>query len=148
MTSIEKEQWDKLYCYVKNEILAYDKAQSIPPSLVLRLKGLTTGKFIENKNIADKADYTYDVVLFTFMSCKSAILNAIRTKDFKSEAAKFNYICKIVENNLNDIYLRLKNAEKSKEKTKEINTDNIFHSGAEYKKQTKDTISKTLEGLW
>lgn len=148
MTSDEIKQWDELYTYVKNEILSYDEAQSIPPSLVLRLKGLTTGKFIENRNIEDRAAYSYEVVLLTFMAYKPAIINAIRTKNFKSETAKFNYICKIVENNLNDIYIRLNRANESKEKTKNINTDNIFHDGAKYKKQTKSTTNKALEGLW
>ena len=58
MTSVEKEQWDKLYQYVKNEILLYDSSQSIPSSLVLRLKGLTKGKYMENRNTEDKADYS------------------------------------------------------------------------------------------
>lgn len=148
MTSIEKEQWDKLYQYVKNEILLYDSSQSIPSSLVLRLKGLTKGKYIENRNIGDKADYSYEVVLYTFQICKPSIMSAIANKVFESESNKFNYICKIVENNINDVYLRVQKTQKSEEKIDKLDTNILSHSGGEYQKKTEELKNERLNELW
>lgn len=148
MTNEELTQWDKLYQYVKKEILQYDDTQKIPSNLILRLKGLATGKFIENKKIQDTAQYTYEIILFTFQANKQTILNCIKTKDFQNETAKFNYICKIIENNINDIYLRVANAKKTVEKTECVNTNIISHSGAEYIKQTKENKNTKLDELW
>ncbi len=107
MTETEKEQWRNLYQYIKKEILMYDNSQSIPSNLILRLKGLTKGKYIENKSQEDKANYSYDVILYAFQISKPMIMTAIQGKTFNTELQKFNYICKIVENNINDVYIRL-----------------------------------------
>lgn len=149
MTVEEKKQWDDLYQYVKKEIMMYNINQSLPSKIVLMLKGLTKGKLIENKSIPNKALYTYDILLYTFKINKSKILSAISDKTFNSEISKFLYIAAIVENNINDVYLRIDNAKKSKEKTQLINIDNVHHEGADYKRKTEDTKSnKKLDGLW
>lgn len=148
MSDIEKQQFDELYQYVRKEILLYDEAQAIPSNLVLRLKGLSTGKLLENRNITDKAHYTFDIVLYTFQICKPQIMSAISGKDFSSERQKFNYICAIVENNLNDVYKRVQNAKKSESKIEEMDTNNLLHTGAEYRIKTEEIKSKRLENLW
>lgn len=148
MTSVEKEQWDKLYQYVKNEILLYDSSQSIPSGLVLRLKGLTKGKYIENRNIEDKADYSYEIVLYTFQICKPSIMSAVSNKVFESESSKFNYICKIVENNINDVYLRVQRANKLEENIDKLDTNILSHNGGEYQKKTEELRNKRLNELW
>lgn len=148
MTDIEKAQFDKLYQYVKSEILMYDNTQSIPKSLVLRLKGLAVGKFLENKNIEDKAKYSYEIVLYTFQICKPVILEAVSNKSFETESQKFNYICKIIENNLNDVYTRVVKAKKSDEKIENMDNSNLLHSSAGYVQKTKDNKNKKLENLW
>lgn len=148
MTDAEKVQFDKLYQYVRKEILMYDEAQSIPQSLVLRLKGLSVGKYIENKKIEDKAQYSYDIVLYTFQICKTMIFDAISNKNFNTEAQKFNYICKIVENNLNDVYMRVIKAKQSEKKIETMDTGNLLHSGAEYVQKTESNKNKKLENLW
>ena len=148
MTSIEIEQWDKLYQYVKKEILMYDDSQSIPSSLVLRLKGLTKGKFIENRSIQDRADYSYEIVLYTFQICKPSIMNAIASKTFETETNKFNYICKIVENNINDVYLRVEKAKRSEEKIEKVDTNILSHNGGVYQKKTEEIKNQRLNELW
>lgn len=149
MTKEEKKQWDDLYQYVKKEIMMYNTNQSLPSKIALMLKGLTKGKLIENKNIPDKALYTYETILYTFKINRNKILSAISDKTFNSEISKFVYIAAIVENNINDVYLRIENAKKSKEKTQLINIDNVHYDGAEYKKKTEEVkISKKTEGLW
>lgn len=148
MTSIEKEQWDKLYQYVKTEILLYDSSQSIPSGLVLRLKGLAKGKYIENRSIGDKADYSYEIVLYTFQICKPSIMSAISNKIFESESSKFHYICKIVENNINDVYLRVQRAKKSEENIDKLDTNILSHNGGGYQKKTGELRNKRLNELW
>jgi hypothetical protein len=148
MNSEEKKQWDELYQYVKKEILQYDDNQKIPDNLILRLKGLSTGKLIENKSIEDKAKYSYEIVLYTFKLCKTKILYAIKDKEFKDEMSKFIYICAIIDNNINDVYLRVTNAKKSQEKTESINVENLNHDGAEYQSKSKDISNEKLKDLW
>lgn len=148
LTDEELQQWNDLYEYVRTEILRYDRNQSLPSGFVLRLKGLTKGKYLENKNIEDKANYSYQVILCTFKICKPQIMNAIAMKDFKNEQNKFNYICKIVEGNINDVYMRLKKKDDQKRKAAEVNTDVFSHTGASYMTQTEQKINKRLENLW
>lgn len=148
MTSIEKEQWSNLYYYVKNEILMYDESQSIPSSLVMRLKGLLHGKYYDNNKTPHRADYTYETVLYTFQICKPAIMSGLSRKSFDNESARFNYICKIVENNLNDVYLRIKRAKKSEENIQNMDTDILTHSGSKYQKKTEELKNTRLNDLW
>jgi hypothetical protein len=148
MTKEELKQWDDLYWYVKKEILLYDEDQALSSNIVLRLKGLTQGKLIANNKTENKAKYTYEIVLYTFKICKPAIMSALYGKTFKNEMSKFIYIAAIVENNINDVYLRISNAKKSQEKTEVINIDTVCHEGAEYTRKTDDKVNKKLEGLW
>lgn len=139
--------FDELYNYVKSEILNYDKNQSLPSSFVLRLKGLAKGKFIENKKIKDKADYSYDVILNTFKAKKKDIIYAIEHKDFDNEQYKFNYIIAIVQNNINDIYLRMENAKKQKESINNVEI-NIEYDETKYKRKTDDLTNQRLKDIW
>ena len=148
MSSIEKEQWDKLYQYVKKEILLYDEVQAIPPKLVLRLKGLIKGKYIENLSIKDKANYSYEVVLYTFQIYRPTIIKAIENKTFIDEEGKFNYICKIVENHINDVYLRVNKAIKTEENIQSLDTNALSHNGGVYRKKTEELKNKQLNELW
>ena len=134
----EKQEFDELYEYVK-DVIGYDKKQSLPPSFVLRLKGLKSGKYMENKKVEDKADYPYKVILYTFMYCRESINRSLNTKDFDSENAKFNYILAIVKNSLNDMYLRMQEMNKQKRMLDNIDID-VAH--ATYKRRTKDPSSK------
>ena len=148
MTSIEKAEWDELYQYVKKEILFYDDSQAMPSNFVLRLRGLTKGKYIDNKNIENKADYSFKVILYTFQICKPSIMQALSTKTFQNEMNKFNYICKIVENSINDVYLRLDKVKKSEEAINSIDTNVLSHQSGKYQKKTEDVKNKRLNELW
>ena len=102
MTEDEKRSWESLYYYVK-DLLGYDENQALSSTMVLRLKGLLTNKFIENGNIASTANYSYEVILNTFKFCSPDIQKTLRTGNFKDEQHKFNYILKIVEKNINTV---------------------------------------------
>ena len=147
MTEKEKQDWENLYYYVKN-LLGYDENQALSNTMVLRLKGLSTNKFIENNNIKDSANYSYEVILNTFKFCSPTINKALKTNSWTNEMHRFNYILKVVENNINNVYLRMKNVQKNKEEAKNTTIDAANHIGADYQRKTKEVNNKLLNDLW
>ena len=147
MTEKEKQDWESLYYYVKN-LLGYDENQALSSTMVLRLKGLLTNKFIENNNIESTANYSYETILNTFKFCSPDIQRALRTNNFKDEMHRFNFVLKIVERNINTVYLRMKNMQKTKEEAKNTTIDTANHTGAEYQRKTKEANNKLLNNLW
>ena len=137
MTEEEKMAWDELYTYVRKNIMGYDDNQALSSTMVLRLKGLLTNKFMENNNIQSTANYSYDTILNTFKYSSIDIQRALRTNNFKDESHKFNYILKIVEKNINTVYIRMKNAEKAREEAKNTTIEAPVHTGAEFKPKEK-----------
>lgn len=148
MTEEEKKLWEELYYYVK-ELLGYDKNQALSSTMVLRLKGLLTNKFIENGNIQDGANYSYEVILNTFRYCSLDIKKALRTGSFKDEWHKFLYITKIVENNINNVYVKMKGVKKSEEKIDDVDTTiaNYIGVGYQVKQDTRNREDK-FSDLW
>lgn len=136
MSKEESQDWEELYIYVK-KLMNYDENQALSRDMVLRLKGLLTGKFMENNNIKDNSNYSYKVILATFKYCSQSIQNALRTNNFQNEQHKFLYITKIVEKNINTVYMKMKNAEKAKEEAKNTTIEAPTYTGAEFKPREK-----------
>lgn len=137
MTEEEKIAWDELYTHVKKNIMGYDDNQALSSTMVLRLKGLLTNKFIANNNTKDTANYSYETILNTFKYSSIDIQKALRTNNFKDESHKFNYILKIVEKNINTVYIKMKNVERAKEEAKKKTIEAPTHTMAEYKPKEK-----------
>ena len=148
MTFEEMQEWDELYQYVRKNIMGYDENQTLPSYVVVRLQGLLKGKYMGSNKTIDNANYSYRTVLNTFKYCSPDIYKALRTGGFNGEQHKVNYIFKIVENNINDVYMREQNAERAKEKAETMVIDAIDYTGAEYQRKTKDVTNKLLEDLW
>lgn len=146
MTEKEKQDWDLLYTYVKNNIMGYDENQALSSTMVLRLKGLLTNKFIENNNIESTANYSYEVILNTFKFCKMDIDKALRTNNWSNETHKFNYILKIVEHHINTVYVKMRDAQKAKEEAKNTTIEIPVHTGANFKPREKK-VDK-FSNLW
>jgi hypothetical protein len=146
MTEKEKMAWDELYTYVRKNVMGYDDNQALSSSMVLRLKGLLTNKFMENNNIQSTANYSYETILNTFKYSSIDIQRALRTNNFKDESHKFNYILKIVEKNINTVYVRMKNVEKAKEEAKKTTIEAPTHTGAEFKPREKK--NDKFKDLW
>ena len=146
MTEEEKRDWEALYTYVKSNIMGYDENQALSSTMVLRLKGLLTNKFMENGNIKDSANYSYEVILNTFKFCSADIQRVLRTNTWKNETHKFNYILKIVESNINNVYMRMKNIQKAKEEAKNATVEAPIHTGANFKPREKKTDK--FSDLW
>lgn len=145
MTEKEKLDWENLYNYVK-KVMGYDKDQSLSKNMVLRLKGLTTNKFMENKKIEDTANYSYEVILNTFKYCSPDIQRVFNSMNFADEMHKFNVVLKIVERNINTVYMKIKNAERAKEEAKNVMVDIPVHTGAEFK--PKEKKKDKFSDLW
>lgn len=137
MTEEEKMAWDELYTYVRKNIMGYDDNQALSSTMVLRLKGLLTNKFIENNNIQSTANYSYKTILNAFKYSSLDIQKVLRVNNWANEMHKFNYILKIVEKNINTVYMRMKNAERAKEEAKSMTVDMPVHTGAEFKPREK-----------
>lgn len=149
MSKEEKKQWNDLYQYVRKEILLYDENKAIPQNIILRLKGLQQGKLMANNNIDNNANYPFEIILLTFKLYKQTIMSAMQGKDFKDEMTKFIYISRIIENNINDVYDRIKNAKELKEKTEKIDTANVYNEGAEYKRKTQENkVTNKFKDMW
>ena len=146
MTKEEKLAWENLYNYVKSNIMGYDENQALSSMMVLRLKGLLTNKFIENNNIESTANYSYETILNAFKYSSLDIKKALRTNNFKDEMHKFNYVLKIVEKNINNVYMKMKNAEKAKEEAKNTMVEVPTHTGAEFK--PKENKKDKFTDLW
>lgn len=120
MTKEEIKDWDELYQFVKTKVMNYDEKQALSNNMVLRLKGLLNDKFMANNNVKNNADYSFKVVLNTFKACMPEIQRAIDIKSFKNEMQKFNYILAIVNGKMNDVYIRMKKAEKHNKEIENI----------------------------
>lgn len=147
MSDKELSEWNELYAYVRKKIMGYDDNQSLSRSIVLRLKGLATNKYMENNSIKATAHYSYDVILNTFKYCMPDIQKVLNNS-FKDEQHKFNYILKIVEPKINEVYMRIKNAQKEKEKVNAINTERIANYQDHHFDRQRRKPNKKLEDLW
>ena len=138
-----------LYEYVKKEIMGYSEELKLPKYMILRLKGLSTGQFLANKKATPLASYDFKTILFTFKAYRQNIIGGFRANNtkFSNEQHKFNYAMVIIESNINDMVIRLKNAKSAKTKAENMDMGNIFHEGAEYKTKTKE-VNNTLKDLW
>ncbi|MCM1221381.1 MAG: hypothetical protein NC548_43570 [Lachnospiraceae bacterium] len=152
MTKEELKDWNELYQFVKSKVMNYDEKQSLSKNMILRLKGLPNGKFMANNNTHNNADYSFKVILNTFKFCMPEIQRVIETKSFKDEMQKFNYILAIINNKINDIYLRMKRAEKYNQEIENIdmsialNSDNYnSYTGDEEK---TDLSKNKYADLW
>jgi hypothetical protein len=151
--SIENQKWIEMCEYVKLEILQYPPEMKYPRPLALRLRGLLNGKFMANKTTKPLASYTIEQVLMTFKACKYDILRGFSNNVFKDENHRVNYMMVAIEANINDIVLRMRNAEKSKEKVESMELDNIVNEGVEYKDKvikddSRSKVADKLKELW
>ncbi len=134
--------------YVEKEIFGYDENQKLKQPSCLQLRGLINGKESGWYEVNGASNYPIKCVLIAFQINKNKILNSIRGKDFKSEISKMRYICAIVQNDINDVYMRLKDIERNKDKIETLDTDILSHNGGEYQKKTEELRNKRLNELW
>ena len=144
MAKKKNQEWLDLCDYIMKEILRYDENMKFPTYLALKLQGLKTGKHLANNKIEDQACYDDYTILCAFKLCKNKILDYLVKNEtkIKDERHKINLIVKFVEPEINDVYIRLKQAEKKKASIEDKSFDNQYNEGAGYTKKTKETSNK------
>lgn len=145
----EKTPWDELCEYVKSDILEYDENQMFPKYLALKLQGLKKGQYIANNNCEKNANYDDYTLLCTFKLCKKKIVDYLHSNDkrINSEQHKINLIIKMVEPEINDVYMRLQRADKVKSKVEHKSFDNQSNTNAGYVTKTKE-VNEKLKNLF
>lgn len=140
----KNKDWIELCEYVKREILQYDDNMKVPTYLVLKLQGLKKGQHIANNNIESNACYDDYTLLCAFKVCKRKIVDYLTKNEtkIKDENHKINLITKMVETEINDVYIRLQQAEKVKSRVENISFDNQSNASADYTKKTKEVNDK------
>lgn len=146
----QNEDWKTLCEYMKKDILGYSDDMKFPKVLALRLKGLSEGKFMANKNITPEASYSFETILLTCKACKHKIHQyyASSANKIQDESHRINLAMMFIENEINDVVVRLKRVESSQEKLSQVELTNQVHEGAEYVKRTKEVSNKKLKDLW
>lgn len=148
MSAKDLSDWETLYDYVRYKVLNYDENQSLSRTMVLRLKGLTTNKFMANNKIQNTANYSFEVVLNTFKYCCLDIQRAIKTHSFVDEDHKFNYILKIVESKLNTVYIKMKEANHSKKEIEHADISRVNEYVNNFKSRPTKKRKKNYDDMW
>lgn len=149
LTEQEKKEWEELCSYVHTKVMDYDENQKLNKNMILRLKGLSSGKYIANNSIKDQAKYPYKVILMTFKACIPTIQNTKRTMRFEDSQHKLNYFIKIIEGKIDEIYERYKLSQKQVVEIENIDTRVIEHESAEFnEKQRVNKLVEDLDELW
>ena len=140
----DNKDWLELCAYVKKEILEYDDNMMFPKYLALKLQGIKKGQHIANNYIQAQAHYDDKTLLYTFKLRKKKIVSYLHQneKKIKNENHKINLIIKMIEPEINDVYLRLQEVEKIKTRVEKGSFDNQGNSGAEYVPKTKEVNDK------
>lgn len=142
----EKRDFGKLYEYVHNEILDYDKNTKLTSHQRWYLTSLRSGEKIKRGGKVEANGYPYDVILNTFKVKNLDIKKALSVKHFEDENRKFDYIMGIILNSINDVYLRHKHNNQSMERLANIAID-VSHESLEasrekYKKRQSELKNK------
>lgn len=145
----KNKDWIELCEYVKREILHYDSNMKIPTHLILKLQGLKKGQHIANNHIEQNACYDDYTLLCTFKLCKSRIVDYLLKNEMriKDENHKINLIIKMVEPEINDVYIRLQQTKKREVKLQNESFENQLNQGADYTKKTQK-INNNLKRLF
>jgi hypothetical protein len=140
----DNEQWLELCEYVKKEILEYDDNMKFPQYLALKLQGIKRGEHIANNNHMANANYDDYTILCTFKLCRKKIVEYLHEneKRIHDEKHRINIVIKMIELEINDVYLRIQAAEKTKLKVERQAFDNQLNKNAEYVKKTKEINEK------
>lgn len=149
MTKEEKEQFNNIYTFIKDEIFGGYDDRPLPKDLVLRIKGLREGKHYANKKVKSNGQYDYYVILMTFKAFKYEILTGLKRNEskFKDERHKINYIMAIIDNGIGTIYNKIKNIKNAEDNINRVDI-NTEAETAEYQRKTEEIKSERLKNMW
>lgn len=133
----EKEDFEKLIKYIEDDVLYYTYNKCV----------LSKSQINKLQELKKNLKTSYKIIFETFQFCRIDIEKGLSRNSFKNETHKFNYILKIVSENINTVITRIKNAEKAKKEIESLDMDIITHESANYVKKTEKT-SDRLNNLW
>lgn len=145
MTEKEKKDWNDVYQYFKKEIMGYDDNQKLDSYTVLRLKGLQKGQHMANRNNAVLANYPYSIILLTLKYVKPRLDDLFKVTKFNDDTHKVNYVLKIVEANINNVYNKAKQIKEEQTRAVEIKVYDLPNYTNKYENKKVD---KKLEEFW
>lgn len=140
----EKAQWEQLCEYVKTNIMGYDENQKLSKYMILRLRGLHDGKFMANKAVESLAHYSYDIILLTFKYVKPRIDYKLKENNFADDQHRFNFVMKVVGENINLVYNKVKKLKEEQKKVEKIEVIDLPNYENKYVTQ----LNKNLEKFW
>lgn len=145
----DKNDWIALCNYIKYTLLEYSKEMKFPKYMALRLNGLVNGNFIANNNITPNAHYTYEEILMTCKVCSVNIKNYLENNMAKiqNEQHKINLIMMFIENEINDVVIRMNAQNKLNAEAEKFTLDSLNTIQADYKTDNIDTKDRFNE-LW
>ena len=125
-------------------VAMFDLLHKLEIYLALKLQGIKRGEHIANNNHEAKANYDDYTILCTFKLCKRKIVTYLHEneKKIKDEKHKINLIMKMIEPEINDVYLRLQNVKKTEERVESKDFNNQSNENAGYVKKTKETSDR------
>lgn len=147
MSAEELQSWHELCEYVKTKVMDYSDTQCLSNQMILRLKGLATGKYLANNKSVNNASYSYNVILTTFKFCMPQIQKSFRMKHFENDNQKFNYACAIVANNINTVLARMDRTKQTEKQAETLDLSHLNAPRAQYQRKTED-YRPELEELW
>jgi len=143
----ESKSWKPLYAYIERDILGYKEGVTLSKNQVLKVRGLENGKHIANNSIEGYGNYSYDVIFNTFKFCKPEIQKKLMSMSFNDENHKFNYILRIVEDNLNNVYMKMEKMEKSRKEAESYDISDVANYSATFRPKEIKTNDR-LKHLW
>lgn len=147
MTQQDNLDWEELFEYVRQDIMGHMPWEPLPRNAPIRLRGLAYNKAYDTREYEDEANYPWSLILIVFKYCKPKIMRGFQNNTFENEMKKLSYACAIVENNISSVNMKLKQAEKNKEKINNMDMSSVEHDGASYQKKTGKS-SKKFDDLW
>lgn len=137
-------RWNRLYSYIK-ELYGYDNNQELSKYTIDKIKSISKGVYLNN-NKSGVVCYNYDVIFNTFLYKSNEIKYALSHNEFNDEKHKTNYIFKIIEPSLNDVYIRMKKADKEMES---LNIDSYYVSYENnFQPRNKKKYNKKYDDMW
>jgi hypothetical protein len=124
----ENNDWDKLYQYVKKEILDIKSKEGLDSHLTKRLLGLRLGQYYpsgNNTRILPRG-YDFSTILIAFKVARVKIDHYLSTGNFKDEGHRINGMMKFVVSEIDDIARRLEAQKKANEKLRNDEVKPLF----------------------
>lgn len=144
MSEEDKADWYALDDYVRHNVMGFVD-EGLNKKMVLRLKGLRHGQAIANNNYDKTSNYSFKTILLTFKACAPQIQRVIKTKTFKDNMKKFNYIMAIVENNISDVSQRMRRAEEERTKSEQIDHSISTNSNLDAIYEKKNQVAQSKQ---